>query len=125
MAMRGQGKQIDRDASVQAVVKAATDGREFQRAAQATKASAASGSEERGDAYSRVMCSRLDAVAILELPGVRARPRARPHPPPSGTTQHYGHAALRGTAQVPSRSDSLTLRFRARGCRGMPQAGME
>ena len=72
--MRGQGKQIDRDASVQAVVKAATDGREFQRAAQATKASAASGSEERGDAYSRVMCSRLDGVAVLELPRVVESP---------------------------------------------------
>ena len=75
--MRGQGKQIDRDASVQAVVKAATDGREFQRAAQATKASATSGSEERGDAYSRVM------ALVPHLPRVRAargRRRPRHHP---------------------------------------------
>ena len=52
-----------------------------------------------------------------------AHARARARTP--ARTLHYAALPRFPHAQIPSRSDSLTLRFRARGCRGMPQAGME
>ena len=55
----------------------------------------------------------------------RARPRTPAHVRARPRTPHYAALPRFPHAQIPSRSDSLTLRFRARGCRGMPQAGME
>ena len=52
---------------------------------------------------------------------VRARPRTPAHARARPRTS--AHAALRGTAQVPSRSDSLTLRFPHAQipCKGVPR----
>ena len=69
--------------------------------------------------------ARARARTCAHAPRTPAHARARPRTPAHvrARPRTSAHAALRGTAQVPSRSDSLTLRFPHAQipCKGVPR----
>ena len=75
----------------------------------------------RAPARARARTRHYAALRSTTRPPAHVRARART--PAHARAHARAHAALRGTAQVPSRSDSLTLRFPHAQipCKGVPR----